>query len=55
MSRQKKNGTYVSFYIDREIMERIRLYADVHGQTLTKAVERLVEKALDNDEKKAAD
>lgn len=48
MARQKKDGTNVSFYIDREIMERIRKYADVHGQTLTKAVERLVVEALDN-------
>ena len=55
MSRQKKDGINVSFYIDRETMERVRAHADENGQTLTTAVERLIKKALDNDDKKDTD
>lgn len=48
MARQKKDGRSVSFYIDRVIMERVEKYAEENGQTLTKAVERLIEQALDD-------
>ena len=55
MARQKKDGTNVSFYLDREIMERIRVHADENGQTLTKAIERLVAEALDIRDKEILD
>lgn len=48
MARQKKDGRSVNFYLDRTIMEKVETYADENGHTLTKAVERLLEKALDN-------
>lgn len=46
MARQKKDGRSVNFYIDRSIMEKVEMYAEENGHTLTKAVERLLEKAL---------
>jgi DNA-directed RNA polymerase subunit L len=46
MARQKKDGRSVNFYLDRNIMEKVEVYADENGHTLTKAVERLLEKAL---------
>ena len=47
MARQKKDGRSVNFYLDRTIMKKVETYADENGHTLTKAVERLLEKALD--------
>lgn len=52
MARAKKDGRSVNFYLDRNIMDRVEDYAEENGQTLTKAVERLLEKALDEDEKR---
>ena len=40
MARQKKDGRSVSFYINREVMEKVEAYASERGQTLTMAVER---------------
>ena len=48
MARQKKDGRSVNFYIDRTIMEKVEKHAEENGQTLTKAVERLLEQALDD-------
>ncbi len=50
MARQKKDGRSVNFYLDRSIMEKVEAYADENGHTLTKAVERLLEKALDDEQ-----
>ena len=47
MARQKKDGRSVNFYLDRNIMEKVEVYADENGHPLTKAVERLLEKALE--------
>ena len=47
MARQKKDGRSVNFYLDRTIMEKVEKHAEENGQTLTKAVEILLEKALD--------
>ena len=51
MARAKKDGRSVNFYIDRNIMDRVEDYAEENGQTLTKAVERLLEKALEDEKK----
>lgn len=51
MARQKKDGRSVNFYIDRTIMEKVEIYAEENGHTLTKAVERLLEKALIDEDK----
>ncbi len=53
MARQKKDGRSVNFYIDRSIIEKVEMYAEENGQTLTKAVERLLEKALASTEDKS--
>lgn len=50
MARAKKDGENVSFYIERDIMNRLREYADSKGQTITKALEILLRKALDEAE-----
>ena len=55
MARAKKDGRSVNFYIDRNIMDRVEDYAEENGQTLTKAVERLLEKALEDEKKDQAD
>ena len=55
MARQKKDGRSVNFYLDRTIMERVEIYANENGHTLTKAVERLLEKALDENSSFTAD
>lgn len=53
MSRRKKDGRSVNFYLDRTIMERVERHAEENGQTLTMAVERLLEKALGEQNVKA--
>lgn len=47
MPRPKKDGECISFYFDRELLERLRAYADEKGQSLTTAIERIVKKHLD--------
>lgn len=47
MPRPKKDGERVSLYLDREMMERLRVYAEEKGQTLTTALERIVKAHLD--------
>ncbi len=42
MSRPKKDGQRVSLFLDRQVMERLRAYADERGQTVTTAMERLI-------------
>ena len=48
MPRAKKDGQHLNCYIDRVLED----YAEEKGQTLTMAVERLLTKALDAEEKK---
>ena len=50
MARAKKDGENVSFYLERDIVTRLREYADNKGQTITKALELLLQKALDEAE-----
>ncbi len=52
MPRQKKDGKNISFYMDRVLVERIHALAEERGQTLTVAVERLLKKALDDEDAK---
>ena len=51
MARQKKDGRSVNFYIDRALIERVEKHAEENGQTLTKAVERLLQQALEEQDK----
>lgn len=52
MSRTKKDGKSVSFYMDRETVERLQAYAKKKGQTVTTAAERLINKAIDIEDNK---
>ena len=47
MPRAKKDGRHINYYIDRTIYERVEQHANEKGQTMTTAIERLLEKALD--------
>ena len=49
MPRPKKDGTHVSLFLDREMVERLRVYADNKGQTLTTAMERIITAKLDEE------
>ena len=46
MSRPKKDGSYINYYIDRELVERLRDYAEEKGQTMTTALERILKDFL---------
>ena len=46
MARPKKDGSYVNYYIDRELVEKLREYADDKGQTMTTALERIIKDFL---------
>lgn len=46
MARPKKDGSYINYYIDRELVEKLREYADDKGQTMTTALERIIKDFL---------
>ena len=53
MPRPKKDGRHINYYIDRMIYERLEEYADKKGQTMTMALERILNQFFDkNDEEK---
>lgn len=47
MPRQKKDGVYINYYIEKEIKERLDRYCEDVGQTNTMAIERILTKFLD--------
>ena len=42
MSRPKKDGININYYIDRKLVEKLRDYAEEKGQTMTMALERIL-------------
>lgn len=50
MARPRKDGEKISLYLDKATVNRLREYAEEKGQTLTMAMERLLTKALDEEE-----
>ena len=52
MPRQKKDSVPICYRIEKSVDERLQAYAEDKGQTMTMAVERLLTKALDAEEKK---
>ena len=52
MPRQKKDSVPICYSIEKSVYERLQAYAEYKGQTMTMAVERLLTKALDAEEKK---
>ena len=47
MARAKKDGVYINYYIKKNIKEKLDKYCEDVGQTNTLAVERILEKYLD--------
>lgn len=47
MARAKKDGVFINYYIKKEIKEKLDKYCDEVGQTNTMAVERILNKFLD--------
>ena len=52
MARAKKDGEKISFYVDRQVMEDLRAYAEETGQTVTMAMERILRTHLDEEKAK---
>lgn len=42
----------ISFYVDRQVMEDLRAYAEEKGQTVTLALERILRAHLDKEKTK---
>ena len=49
MPKPKKDGRYINFYMDRNLSNRLSLYADKKGQTKTTAIERILKERLDEE------
>ena len=43
MPREKKDGRFINYYIKREVYEALKKYAEEKGQTITTALERILE------------
>ncbi len=50
MSRPKKDGAHINYYIDRDLVEKLRKYAKNKGQTMTMALERILTKFFSDDQ-----
>ena len=42
MSRPKKDGVYINYFIRRDIKEKLDTYCEEKGQTATMAIERIL-------------
>ena len=47
MSREKKDGKRINFYMDRKVLEMLDQYCDEVGQTKTIATERILQEHLE--------
>lgn len=52
MARPRKDGVYINYYIDRELAEKLRNYAENKGQTMTMALERILNSFFEKEGKK---
>ena len=50
MPQNKKDGKYVNIYMDADLHDRLMSYCEKTGLTKTKAMERFIEKGLNNEE-----
>lgn len=50
MARAKKDGQHLNCYLDRELCERLKAYADDKGQTITTALERILKQYFEEAE-----
>ncbi len=55
MARQKKDGEHLNLYVDRSVVQRLRDYAEVKGQTVTMALERILTDFFRKEDGAAAD
>lgn len=46
MARPKKDGRFINYFIDRDIYERLKSYAEAKGQSMTTAIERILDRHL---------
>lgn len=46
MARPKKDGRFINYFIDRDIYERLKRYAEEKGQSMTTAIERILDRHL---------
>ena len=47
MSREKKDGKRINFYMDRKILDMLDQYCEEMGQTKTIATERILQEHLE--------
>lgn len=47
MARARKDGEKICLYIDRQVLENLRAYAEEKGQTVTLAMERILQTFLE--------
>lgn len=47
MARAKKDGRHINYYIERDVYDRLKRYADSKGQIMTTAIERIITEYLD--------
>lgn len=52
MAREKKDGRFINYYIKREVYEELKKYAEEKGQTMTTALERILEEFWKKDNNK---
>ena len=52
MARPKKDGKYVNFYMDSELLKRLEKYCEETGLSKTAAIERFIAKGLEKEYKK---
>lgn len=54
MPRKKKDGRFINYYMDRTIYERLERFADDKAQTMTNALERILDEYLSKYESEMA-
>lgn len=47
MARAKKDGRYVNYYLEKEVVDKLDKYCEETGLTKTVAIERILGKHLD--------
>ena len=47
MARQKKDGIFINYYIEREVKEMLDQYCKEVGQTNTMAIERILRQYIE--------
>ena len=51
MPRAKKDGRHINYFIDRKLFEKLERHAQEKGQTMTTAIERILEQYFAKEEK----